>query len=89
MFIKNRIFKYARGEDAGKIESAGAGWINVDAPGAKHENDVILPTINAKGFCEDDLLDESIRADKSKIETACVVLTCAKCTLKIVRVVSL
>ena len=73
-----RIFKYARGENAGKIESNGAGWISVDAPGEKHKDNVILPTINAKGFCEDDLLDESIRADKSKIDAACVALTCEK-----------
>jgi hypothetical protein len=70
------IFKYARGEDAGGIESLGAGWVDIDAPGEMHKGSVILPTSNAKGFCEDDLLDESLRSDKSKIDKACVKLTC-------------
>ena len=72
-----KIFRIARGVDAAKVESMGVGWIGVDPPGAAHQSDnIFLPTSNKKGFCDEDLLGESIRNDKSKRDNSCVKLLC-------------
>jgi hypothetical protein len=81
------IFKFARGRDVATIESRSASWLSVDGPHTPHNTNVALPTSNARGFCEDALLDESLLADRSKIDNACVKVTCnksgeAKCFLE-------
>merc|ERR1711865_961131 len=69
------IFKFARGTDAANIESMGADWLSVSPPGVKNEQSVALPT-KANGFCPDSLLHESLLADPTKVENACVSVEC-------------
>ena len=77
------IFKFARGTDAANIESMGADWLSVSPPGVKNEQSVALPT-KANGFCPDSLLHESLLADPTKVENACVSVECdgeGKCNI--------
>ena len=69
------IFKFARGTDAANIESRGASWLSVSPPGVKNEQSVALTT-KANGFCPDSLLHASLIADPTKVENACVSMSC-------------
>ena len=69
------IFKFARGKDAAGIESNNVAWLSVSPPGVKNVPDLKLTT-RANGFCPDSLLHESLLADPTKVENACVSLKC-------------
>ena len=69
------IFKFARGKDAAGIESNNVAWLSVSPPGVENVPDLKLIT-KANGFCPDSLLHESLLADPTKVENACVSLKC-------------
>lgn len=69
------VFKFARGNDVASIESRGASWVSVNAPGVPNVKSLKL-TDKANGFCPDHMLHESLLADPSKVEESCVSLSC-------------
>ena len=73
------LFKYVRGTNAAGIESMGASWLVADPPGSTHSTKLTLlgnGNSNPFGFCSDDLLNQNVLSDRSKMTKSCVTLTC-------------